>query len=188
MHGPKHPVEDHFGFIKSKAIKLVGNYGRKNCDIDDVTQELAAEVLRRWHKFDATKAPEIAFISKIVDSRIKNLIRHRRQKKRDSTREEYSIDRPPVVTVPRKDHRRQFETDFTDPKAERDWKSFELGLAQSEALEQLPDVVKEAAELLKALSISEAAREMGVPRTTFRENYMARIRQTFEDSELNEFL
>jgi len=44
MLDTKHPVEDHFGFIKSKAIKLVGNYGRKNCDIDDVTQELAAEV------------------------------------------------------------------------------------------------------------------------------------------------
>jgi len=65
--------------------------------------------------------------------------------------------------------------------------AFDLASDLTEALAKLPDDLSALAERLKTQSLSQAARDLGVPRSTLQRQ-VQRLRQCFEDAGLRIYL
>ena len=55
-------------------------------------------------------------------------------------------------------------------------------------LADLSPELRQAAVLLQTMSVSQAAREMGVPRRTFREKHLVQLQETFRAKGLDLYL
>ena len=177
--------------IHHKARQLVGTAGFTRDDIEDLEQEMRLDLLERLPKFDPNKATCNTFVSRLAERKISNLIRHRTQEMRDFRCEEGSI------------HDVVESGDSGDEKVERietvtqDEQDFRLGKHIRSAqerrdlkldiplvLSKLPPELREPAELLQTMSITAAARELGIARSTLYDR-IARLRHIFEDAGLN---
>lgn len=78
--------------ITVKARQLVGHYGYKCCDREDLEQELVLAVLETQSAWDASRASRNTFENRIVNRKIATMIRHRTRQCRDYRREEASLD------------------------------------------------------------------------------------------------
>lgn len=179
--------------IRHKAWQLIGKYGFTRDDYDDLQQEMMLDLLRRLGKYDPDKAALTTFVARIVDRKISNLIRHRRQEKRDYRRQVCPLD------AQVEDHDGQqrgldeiLSQDAYDeevgrhdcPEAARK----DLGLDLASALDDLPAELLELARRLQTRTVAEIARELGVPRSSLYEKGIARLRKIFEDRGLREYL
>ena len=175
--------------IHHKARQLVGTAGFTRDDIEDMEQEMRLDLLERLPKFDPNKATYNTFVSRLVDRKISNLIRHRTQEMRDFRCEEGSIH--DVVEcgdekVERIETVTQDEQDFRLGKHIRSAQERrDLKLDIPLVLSKLPPELRKPAELLQTMSITEAARELGIPRSTLYDR-IARLRCIFEDMGLSE--
>ena len=166
--------------IRHKARQLIGKYGFTPDDYDDIRQEMALDLLTRLTKFDPARASVNTFVARVVDRRISTLIRHRQQEKRDYRREAWSLDEPvnneDCAGATRGELLGQDECDLragkqTRPESER----VDLSLDLSIAISELPPDLKHLAELLLTHTITQAAQELGVPRSTLYEKGIARL-------------
>lgn len=172
--------------IHHKARQMVGNAGFTADDIEDIEQEMRLDLLQRLPKFDPSKATYKTFVSRLVERQISDMIRHSEQEGRDYRREESSLqdaaefggdgdeamERIETVSQDEQDHRfgRQIRSE-----QER----HELRLDIPVALSKLPPDLRELAELLQTMSIAQAARELGIPRTTLYYSRLPQLRQAF---------
>jgi RNA polymerase sigma factor (sigma-70 family) len=179
--------------IRHKARKLIGSSGFTWDDYEDLMQEMALDLLIRLPKFDRNKASFNTFAVRIVDRRISTLIRHRTQGMRDYSSEAWSLDEPidelNSAGASRSDALSQDEHDLRTgkhcrPESER----IDMRLEVSLVLSELPPDLKELAERLCHQSVTEAARDLGVPRGTLYGTGIARLRKAFEDKGLREYL
>jgi len=179
--------------IRHKARQLIGKYGFTRDDYEDLMQEMTLDLLVRLSKFDRSKASLNTFVARIVDRRISTLIRHRTQDMRDYRREACSLDDPiqdeDGASITRGEMLSQDECDLragkhTRPESER----IDMRLDVSFVIAELPPELRPLAERLLDQSITEAARELGVPRSTLYETGIARLRNAFEDKGLGEYL
>jgi len=177
--------------IHHKARQLVGTAGFTRDDIEDLEQEMRLDLLERLPKFDPNKATYNTFVSRLVERKISNLIRHRTQEMRDFRCEEGSIHDPIPSSRGGDTEVERIETvtqDEQDFRLDRHTRSAEerrdLKLVISLALEKLPADLRELAELLQAMSITEAACELDIPRNTLY-GRVARLRRAFEAMGLN---
>ena len=174
--------------IHHKARQLVGNAGYTEDDVEELEQEMRLDLLKRLPKFDPSKATYNTFVSRLVERKISNLIRHRTQEIRDYRCEKCSLN-DTVETgdsnnkkVKRMETITQDEHDlrsgkYRRPAAER----LDLQLDISMVLSKLPPELRELAELLKSMSITEAARELGIPRSTIYSFGLAKLRLAFNN-------
>lgn len=178
--------------IHHKARQLVGTAGFTKDDIEDLEQEMRLDLLGRLPKFDPNKATYNTFVSRLVERKISNLIRHRTQEMRDFRCEEGSIH--DVVESGDSDDQKverietvtQDEQDFRLGKHIRSAQErHDLQLDISLVLSKLPPELRKPAELLQTMSITEAARELGIPRSTLYDR-IVRLRGIFEDMGMNE--
>ena len=72
--------------IKHKAKKLVGHYGYRFGDVEDIRQDLAAHVLQRMDRYQPGRGPRAAFVSTVAKHKLLNLIEQRRALKRGGGR------------------------------------------------------------------------------------------------------
>lgn len=179
--------------IRHKARQLIGKYRFTQDEYEDLKQEMALDLLARLSKFDRSKASLNTFIARIVDRRISTLIRHRTQGKRDYRCEGCSLDEPiddqDGSGARRGDALGQDDYDLrtgrhSRPESER----IDMRLDVSLVLSELPPDLRELAERLLDHSIAEAARDLGVPRSTLYDTGIARLRNAFEDKGLGEYL
>lgn len=179
--------------IRHKARQLIGKYGFTNGDYEDLEQEMALDLLMRLSKFDPSKASLNTFVARIVDRKISNLIRYRKQEKRDYQREARSLDEPIEVengaigtfgdAISQDDH--DLRTGRHDrPDAER----HDLHLDLSLAISELPPELRSLARRLVRQTVAEAARDLGVSRATLYDTGIARLRKAFEDKGLSDYL
>jgi RNA polymerase sigma factor (sigma-70 family) len=78
--------------IRIHSRALVGTAGFAEQDLDDVRQEMRLEVITRLPKFDPRRAQRSTFITRIIERKARQLIRHRKAEKRDRRHEAYSLD------------------------------------------------------------------------------------------------
>ncbi|HOM71132.1 MAG TPA: sigma factor [Armatimonadota bacterium] len=68
--------------IKLKVRPLIGILGFREIDRDDLEQELAVHLIRRLPDYDSRKGTIKTFITMVVDSKIKTIIRLRKLRDR----------------------------------------------------------------------------------------------------------
>ena len=176
--------------IHHKARQLVGTAGFTRDDVEDLEQEMRLDLLERLPKFDPSRATYNTFVSRLVERKISNLIRHRTQEIRDYRCEDGSlhdlvesgdsgdekVERIETVT--------QDEQDFRLGKHSRSAEErLDLRLDISLVLSKLPPELRKPAELLQSMSITAAARELGIARSTLYDR-IARLRHIFVDAGL----
>ena len=195
MENTKQRILDGYArdVIRHKARQLIGKYGFTRDDYDDLQQEMMLDLLRRLGKYDPSKAGLSTFVARIVDRKVSTLIRHQRQEKRDYRRQVCSLD----AQVEDQDGQARgldevLSQDAYDEEVARhdrpEGERLDLRLDLSLALDELPDDLRQLALRLQTRTVTEIARELGVPRSTLYEKGIARLRKIFEDKGLREYL
>lgn len=178
--------------IRHKAKHLVGTAGFTESDRDDLEQEMMLDVITRLPKFDANRGTPKTFVARIIERKISKLIRHRTSDMRDYRREAFSlnenIEDGDGGCIERGD---LVSRESIDPVVASNSRTGVEEMAFLQDLESvlvgLPDHLRRLCEILKTGSISDAAREMGVPRTTLHD-HVTKLRSLFEDAGLREYL
>lgn len=175
-----------------KARQLIGIAGFTESDRDDLEQELMSAVISRMPQFNARRGSPKTFVACIVARKIITLIRYRTTGSRDFRREAFSLDQPAAGS----DDAALLQgdcvaDDIADPAGashvRREVEQTELAEATQQALSGLPGDLRRLCELLKTGRLADAARELGVPRSTLR-NRVSRLRELFEAAGLQRFL
>ena len=141
--------------------------------------------------FDPKRAHWHVFVTTVVNRCAANLLRDQRALKRDSDRLDSLHCKVPVPgeapvelgdcldTTEKNRHRGQAPRDQLEQES--------LAVDVTSLLETLNDDDRDLARRLSETSISQAARELGVPRTTLNDA-VRRLRQRFEDAALRDWL
>jgi len=139
----------------------------------DCAAQLILEVLRAWDGFDPDRGTPQAFVNQVVSTRTNSLLRRRAAKKRrlragplDSAASRLTDD----------------AANGPDREAASDLRG-DLDVVLSRLTPRQRDVCD---QLLRE-SVSPAARELGLPRSTVRDE-IARIRVVFEEAGLDQYL
>jgi RNA polymerase sigma factor (sigma-70 family) len=187
------PSEDRFirGIIRRKVKQLIGCAGIRRQDRQDLEHDLFLRVLQCLPLFDPERAHCYAFITCVVERQVANILRDKRAEKRDQRRisslnvmigftDERPIDLAQLVS----------EDDFDHRIGRQRLPENELVLLRVDlatAIGTLPERWQTLLELRKTQNMSEAARVMGVRRTTLNA-WMSRIRRQFEKAGMREYL
>lgn len=175
-----------FGIIRRKVRQLIGYYGFQAQDREQLQQELITRLLNGLQSFDPEKAHRNAFVTTILERSVATIIRDKRAEKRDHRR----ISSLNVMVSDGDEYRELGATigqnaydarRCREPRSDGDLS--DLASDVSELIEQLPSDLQLLAEQLKHKSISQIAREMGIPRTTLRER-VVELRQRFEAADM----
>lgn len=178
--------------IRIKARQLVGKAGFTRDDIPDLEQEMMLALWERLPKFDSSKATLNTFSARIIEHKIQNIIRHRKQEIRDFRRESYSLDdsikgvdgqnieRADLVDKFKVDARRGLHRRTREEQSQ-------LRVDVSIVLSKLPDDLRQVAEHLKTKTPTETAKALGTPRTTIY-RHIEWLQAIFEDKGLRDYL
>jgi RNA polymerase sigma-70 factor (ECF subfamily) len=178
-------------FIRAKAGQIIGKAGFTPQDRADLEQELALRFLRRWQRYDPTKGCPGAFLKRVGDRIVANLLRDQCARKRDR-RGKQSLNvlvqtqdgslAEWAQTISQEDQDRRLREDSC-----RDEEAHQLLLDLEDVLAALPPLRRELAELLKRMSLSAAARELG--RSVEKAKIsVALILRRFEEAGLRDYL
>jgi len=178
--------------IEVKARQLVGKAGYTSDDLKDIEQELTQDLLERLPKFDPARASPNTFADRVVGRKACNLLRDRQADMRDWRREAYSLNEEIETdegSTERLDFISQDEVDlrmglYDCPAAERS----HLQLDLDAVLDGLTPELRRVAEMLMTQSVAEVACELGIARSTFRDRYLAQLREVFAANRLNDYL
>lgn len=178
--------------IRHRVRQLARTEGFAAQDIEDIRQDLIVDLLKRLPKFDPSKATCNMFVARIIDRKVAALIRDRNCEKRNPRREECSlnecVDDGKGGSVERIQTIAADETDrWLGRQARSDQETAELALDVEEVLKRLPDNLRRLCEFLKTGSIADAARAMGVPRTTLHD-HVKQLREVFEAAGMRDYL
>jgi hypothetical protein len=168
------PIDLHFATIvvhtEARRLWLCG--ALLESEQEDFASELMSRLLGSWDLYDPARGPREAFINSVVASQSVSLLRLRYAKKRGGRA--YRVQR---------DH-----LDANDGQADGD-RSFhvvELRIDLEGAFRKLTRRQREIAFRLGRSSAAAAARELGIPRRTLRDE-CERIRQAFRDAGLGRY-
>ncbi|MBN2132231.1 MAG: sigma-70 family RNA polymerase sigma factor [Sedimentisphaerales bacterium] len=179
--------------VHHKARQIIGKAGYTQDDLDDIKQDLIMDLLERLPKFDPAKATYNTFVARVVERKICNLLRDRQAEMRDHRRNVCSLNEDidtgegePVqrVTMISQDDHDLRTGKYRRPAEER----AHLHLDLETVLADLSPELRQAAVLLQTMSVSQAAREMDVPRRTFREKHLVQLHEALTAKGLNLYL
>jgi len=180
------------GFIRKKARQLVGKSGFTRWDIDDICQELTLRLFRAMLSFDPNQGHWAVFVTTVVERSAASLLRDKRAEKRDHRRV-----RSLNVVIADDEHEGPVELGDTVGRRELDARLgqasrdehdlAQLALDIAGAIAGLSPEMRELAERLKTDSVSQIARDLGVPRTTLNDR-VRELRRQFEDAGLRDYL
>ncbi len=178
--------------VQCKARQLVGKAGYTQDDIADIEQDLIKSLLACMPQFDPAKAKLNTFVDRVVGSKIVDLLRRRNAEIRNHGREAFSLNEEIETedgTVEIIETVSQDEIDLRTgrcnrPEAERahlqiDLNAFVAGLSPE---------LRQVADMLRTASVAEVARELGIPRRTFREKHLAQLREVFAANRMDDYL
>lgn len=178
--------------IRHTARRLVGVAGFTENDTKDIEQELSLDLLQRLPKFDLSKSSPNTFAARIIRNKATKLIRDRVREKRDYRREYYSLN-DPIEDADGEAIDRAYSMDYAEAKIRRGnrrrshQERIQLRLDVSLIISQLPDSLQQIAQLLRTKTVTEAAKTLGMPRSTLCDQ-ISRLRIIFEDKGLHEYL
>jgi RNA polymerase sigma-70 factor (ECF subfamily) len=179
--------------IRYKARLLIGKYGFTRDDFEDLQQDMILDLLGRLAHYDPDKATLKTFVACIVERKISTIIRHQTSQKRHFRRLAGSLDDPVSEeercdtelgdTISQDDFDRQAGLRDGPQEERRD-----MEMEVRRAIADLPEDLRQVADLLQSLSVSQTAQELGVHRSTVYVKGITRLRKLFEDRGLKEFL
>jgi DNA-directed RNA polymerase specialized sigma24 family protein len=146
--------------IRHRSRLLIGLFGFTEHDVPDIQQELFLELYKRKGNFDPEKSKEATFITRVVESKILDLIKQRQAKCRDWRKCRQSLNQTvtlPGIGVIEKIETLEFEQD-SDPL---------LILDVRLLLERLPPELRKFCQVLKFYRINEALEEFSMPHSAF---------------------
>jgi RNA polymerase sigma factor (sigma-70 family) len=156
-----------WGIIRREACQMVGRAGLTRDDHDDLVQELALRLWKSSRRFDPAQAHWKSFVTAVVERHVIQILRDRAALKRDGGPcEPLAAEGGPADRA-------------SDPART------ELALDVAAVLDGLPEDLPDLAGRLMTQSLSEAARDLGVARSSLQRR-IGRIRRLFEDAGLNE--
>jgi RNA polymerase sigma-70 factor (ECF subfamily) len=176
-------------FVRFKAGQLIGNYGFKRCDRPDLEQELKLRLIERFGQFDPAKSDWPEFVTVVVERHVATLIESQNRLKRSAvvslSEEDLDEDGQVAELADRitSDHVAALTRVFERSDAER----VELEHDVAAVLGCLPDDARRVCEALKSQTVTQVARELGIPRTTIN-SLVQRLRDVFEAQRVQEFL
>lgn len=179
--------------IRHKARQLVGKAGFNESDRGDLEQNMMVDVLARLPKFDASKGTPKTFVACVVERRCSTLIRYRTCAMRDYRREAFSLNERVEDEDGRTVERSELVSEEDVDPAVAGGRSAavdEMALLDdlNTVLAGLPGSFCRLCELLRTgNTLSDAARAMGVPRTTLQD-HIKKLRALFADAGLGENL
>lgn len=184
------PDLDEFSarLIRLKARQLVGKAGFTRSDQDDLEQELTLKLLKNRAAFDPAQSHWHAFVTTVVERHAATLLRNKRVEKRDHKRVtslHFIVEDPVNGPCELADMvgRREADTRLgLSTPSDHDLAQLEHDIAS--ILGTLLPQWRDVCERLKEKPISEVARELGIPRTTFYD-LLRRLRSHFESAKLN---
>lgn len=171
--------------VNIKAAELVGKAGFTADDFEDIRQTMLVDLLERLKKYDPQKSNFKLFVTCVVDRKGQNLIRYRESEMRDYQREDYSLNEEVTTSdsaepIQRLDIVDQDDQDIRTGKYRRANKDrIQLQLDVKAVLVSLPPELRQAAEMLQTKAIARVARELGIPRRTFRDTFMVQLHEAF---------
>jgi RNA polymerase sigma factor (sigma-70 family) len=178
--------------IRRKARSLVGMYGFRPSDAEDLEQTLTLEVLRRAPGFDPRKGSEGQFLSTVVARAIASLVERHNAAKRgfgfaivslDAGIEYTSGDNASSHDVIDKESYLQTTRSGETPEVQcRD-----LLIDFERACRSLPEDLWQLACQLSEQTPSEIARSTGIPRTTINDR-IKKLRARLRKSGLGDYL
>ncbi|MFH1680635.1 MAG: sigma factor [Candidatus Eisenbacteria bacterium] len=188
-----YPAVDEYAahHIRHKARSLVGRYGFRETDVEDLEQELTLDVLQRMPKYDPGRAQKKTFVVRLVRNKIASILEARKAGKRDYRTPVYSftgwvkdrtngfLQRSETID---QDHyllrtgRRRAQQEVLD-----------LAIDLKRATDLLPPELRDLCRRLRYETVSEISRETGVPRSTICDA-KERIRVHFEERGLRDYL
>jgi RNA polymerase sigma-70 factor, ECF subfamily len=179
------------GIIRRKINQLIGRAGFTEQDRRDLEQELILRLLQSLPSFDPTQAHRNVFTTTVIERYVANVLRNKRAAKRDHRRsrslnvvigeeEEIPIELGDMISQRELDARR-----VCHPRSDEEVAMLVQDLA--DVMAKLPDELRGLAERLKSQTVSEIARDMGIPRTTLNES-VRRLRRRFENAGLKAYL
>lgn len=145
--------------IRSKARKLVGNYGFTWADFDDIQQEMLLELVQRLPNFDSSRSPLTAFITRVVKNKRADIIARRLSPSKEHFREEVSLNKPL--------HQEGRAVELCDTLVEATGPDKSLGIDFERALAGLPADQRRLWGLrVQGLTLTEIATQSGIARAT----------------------
>lgn len=179
-------------YISSKAKGLIGQFGFRADEEEDIRQVLTCDLLERLGTYDPRRSKLSTFTVMVVERRICGLIEHRMARKRDhrlcrsSLNEEIRDGAGGMIE--------RVETISTDDvlrAAGRPCMSLEEQADLRSDLERfavcLSPELRWLYESLKTKTLAEISRETGIPRSTLN-NRMKKLRGILEDSGMKIYL
>lgn len=181
--------------IDIAARQLIGKGGFTRDDFDDIRADITLYYLRQLPRHDEQKAKLTTFISMVVTDGSKHVIRDHFAEKRQQQRAAASLDAAigqdedgndvtlaQLLDVDESDLRQGHRD---RPRHDEDILRFDVASVVSGLPEELQAC---CAEIMNGRSVSDIARESGLPRSTFRDRVIDPIRSAFETAGLGEWL
>jgi RNA polymerase sigma factor (sigma-70 family) len=172
-----------WGIVGRKVRQLLRRPEFTSREREDLRQELMASLLERLPAFDPDQGHRYPFVTAVVERLCANLIRDRRTQRRLQGKI-VSIDLsvksahdPPSLMADQLGQR-EFDARL-GRETVADCANFEVRHDVDTVLSKLPEDLRRLADSLKCGSVAQAARDLGVPRTTLRER-MRKLRPYFE--------
>ena len=178
--------------VQCKARQLVGKAGYTPDDLEDIEQDLTRHLLASLPKFDPAKATLNTFADRVVGSRLCDLLRHRSAEMRNRGREAFSLNEEvetedgalEIIETVSQDEIDLRTGRCNRPAAERAHLQMDLNAVVA----GLSPELRQVADMLRTQSVAEVARDLGIPRRTFREKHLAQLRDVFAASRLDDYL
>ena len=173
--------------IAQKARQLVRRPEFSKSDRDDLRQELIAHLLERYEKFDPEVAHWNVFVTTVVERHVATILERQSTSKRLDGHDMVSLgilvsdDDGALVELAQQlgTQHRERVTGYASTSDE------EVTEAQCDAqaiLERLPPPLQKLAEQLMTHTVSELAREWGIPRSTL-DDRLEKIRAFLADGD-----
>lgn len=176
-----------FGIIRRKVRQLIGCHGFRPQDREQLEQELIARLLNGLQSYDSRQGHRNAFVTTVVERSVATIVRDKRAEKRDHRR----VSSLNVMVALSDDSRAELAATIGQPaydarrgrESRSDTEQSDLSSDIAEVISGLPPDLQHLAEQLKHKSISQIAREMGIPRTTLRDRVLE-LRERFERADM----
>jgi len=171
--------------IKNKARQLVGKAGLTQHDQSDIEQDLMIDLLCKMKHFNPAKGKKTTFMARMIERRISTIFEARFAQCRD-WRKCYSLNKTIDNGEGLQTEMIELLSNDVDSNRTSDLELSSLKMDVKQVLDSLPDDLKELCLKLKENTVSEIAREMGVPRGTLY-GRIKKIRNAFLAAGFEEF-
>ncbi|MCX5682319.1 MAG: sigma-70 family RNA polymerase sigma factor [Planctomycetota bacterium] len=179
--------QDAVLLIRSKATQLVGQHGFTASDREDIEQELMLDLFQHLPRFNPKRARRKTFINRVVCHTVVRLIRRQDAGRRDHRRNDNSLNEDARLPDGQTTGGANTLNEEANQPGCTDLAGDLLVLDVQAVIALLPEYLRDMAVRLRTQTAAQAAREMGVARSTVYKRILE-LRQFFGKAGLRDYL